>query len=495
MGIPFTCAIANRMMITGMKDFKKHFIDHNAVIILHKRNEDRLGIQLLDSRAHRDMQKIKTALMELMGSNYIKPRTIGEPKDIPDIVNVRTRFDSKNHNKLLLKVSLGFVLLVAFTILSAKLYGMTDDMPFLMFLPIFSGMCAFFAFAFILGGFTMKLNGAGTGIYSIDGTYIEAHIASSMGYKIPLKAVESVEKWPDENNGHFFKMLKYDRGATHLPAHCLKNTFLLSTSKGIWPITKLGGATPSTLFFMGDDERSTGYNYLRTYIENRDHERGIDPVIKVKEKKREMKDEVVRIRFYDKRSVSRNFFPIYVLSAAYLMLVGFYIFFAVICIHALLQGNLKVLYTIPVFIFFHIFEMMVRALLVSAFALQIPYRKFKDEKLVIAGNIITLPWYKGIFGTKKVRLEKRSTEIVDYGYRKIKNRDLKRFKKLDNVRWTLLCWPFNRRILGRVHHPFDRHILFINENRAYFFPIDMLENDYQRKLDGIIEYGDDIYDE
>ena len=80
-------------------------------------------------------------------------------------------------------------------------------------------------------------------------------------------------------------------------------------------------------------------------------------------------------------------------------------------------------------------------------------------------------------------------------YRKISDKDLERFKTLKDMRWTLLFWPFNRRILGKVQHPFDRALLFINDNKVYFFPTDMLEEDYQRKLDGIIEYGDDIYDE
>jgi len=29
----------------------------------------------------------------------------------------------------------------------------------------------------------------------------------------------------------------------------------------------------------------------------------------------------------------------------------------------------------------------------------------------------------------------------------------------------------------------------------YFYPTSILEENYQRKLDGIIEYGDDIYDD
>lgn len=492
--------IANRLMTTGMKDLKKHFIDHNAVIILHKRKEDRLGIQLLDRRAHNDMDDIKAALIEFMGPGREKPRKIGKigaPRKIPDIVTVRARFDSRNHNKVLLKVTGTFLLVLVLTILAFKLESVIGIFSITMFITIFSGVIGIFCFAFILGGITMKLNGAGSGYYTIDGTYVNAQVASTLGYKIPLKAVESVEKWPDENNGHFFKMLKYDRSAAHLPAHCLKYTFLMTTSKAIWPITKLGGARPHTMFFMGDDEESTGYNYIKNHIENRSGDRSMEPGRKLekKKRKREKMDDIIRIRFFDKRSVSRNFGVMYILAAAYLIMAGFYLFFLGISIHALLKGNLKALIVIPLLIFYHLFMMMVRTILVSSFSIHIPYRKFRKEKLVIGKRIITIPWYDGLFGVKKIKLERSKTEIIDFEYRKIGDEDLDRFKKLKGTRWILLFWPFNRRILGRVQHPFDRDLLFINDNRAYFFPTDMLEEDYQRKLDGIIEYGDDIYDE
>ncbi|MGA1848140.1 MAG: hypothetical protein ACMUHB_02260, partial [Thermoplasmatota archaeon] len=307
--------IANNIPVEGVLDLKKYFLQQNAVIILHEDPRDRLGIQLIDNRYHRNLDEIKFALIQFMaGAPSDVRRIMKEMKHSSgdDILTIRSRYDSRSNGKILLKVIVSFVLTISIV---AALFLL--DIPLVpekarIMVTALLSVFLLFQFAMLLGSFTQRAVAGGTKEYTIDGTYIKAQIVPQLGYHIPLKHILSVRKLPADFNSNFRNLLKYDRSAGHIPMHNFENPFMIKLGKGVWPRTKLGGARPHTVFILGDDAGRSGYWHIKKYLKKRKENSRAGIEVRIgKRQKRTARLEatasgVTRIGFSDRRGVSRN---------------------------------------------------------------------------------------------------------------------------------------------------------------------------------------------
>ncbi|MGA1822992.1 MAG: hypothetical protein ACMUIG_10755, partial [Thermoplasmatota archaeon] len=501
--------IANKITVTGFKDFKRYFIEHNAVLIIHDDPRDRLGMQLIDDRYHNDLDGIKDALRRFLGfSTEMPKKTKKRSVKSKGIVTIRPEFDRSSSNKLLLKIGAAFFLTLGSGI-SLMIAGFNfSSLEKMWILGVFLIFAAIFEGALIMGLFMQKLVNLGDNTYTMDGTYIRAQIASNLGYQIPLKHISWIRKLPDGFNSNLRQTIRYDRSAGHIPKHCFKNSFMIQTSKGIWPITTLGGARPYTTFIIGDDDGRTGYRYIKNYIslknvESKQSDEKTDAPDIDNEKMKNIRNEEgkktgsrpIRIRFRDRRNSRNNLGLVIVVGFAYILALSCYLFFIGAIFYAGLTGNPRAFIILPFLFILNVLFLPLRMLILFTFFHYIPFKRFGKTPIVISKKWIILPWYDGLGKVRKVKLKARSTVVKDFSYHHMTPGDLKKIGKVGLRIIFFLFFPLNRVIFGKVQHPLGSTLAFFNGNDIYFYPTEILEEDFQRKLDGIVEYGDDIYDE